>query len=177
MFQDKAYELVMKGNTVESLKITLEKVAEVAGNVFMVLEYLNMYGLTVTDAAVNKLCQLKNHKNWGAVHSQLIDTLQWLSDDSRCILKNFDGITSSNDSVRAISDNFTIIHLSTTAKENKNIFEFVTTSASYSFHMKLPEEPARGYSKCGFVVEVIVGDQMVIDRSPVHCAGLIVPQS
>ena len=136
------YKQVMN-DTVEA---SLEIAAALSCNLYMLLEYVDYNGLHVTDAIlVDTLCKIRKERTWGTIHPQFIDSLNRLSPEFKQLLKENTDITSSTDSVCTFAE----------PEEITNKFEFVTRSALYEFHMKLPGQSACDIeSECGFVVEV-----------------------
>ena len=82
---------VVPGTNVE---ITLEHVADVSCNLYMLLEYMARKGEQVTDSVLEKLRELMRVKGWNPVHPEFVDSLLNMSDESRLMSSNSADITS-----------------------------------------------------------------------------------
>ena len=128
------------GLDVKGLK-TIEKVAAVSCNLYMVLEFINVEDIDVTASLIHKLHGLVSERGWRPVHSQFLESLYWMSDEEKDMLRETTiGITADAHSVRVISEDI------------PSDFSFLTNSAMYRFEMAQPH--CNEVSKCGFLVEV-----------------------
>ena len=136
----------------------LDNVAAKSCNMYMVLEYLDMCGVEITDAVLEKLQGFRRGRRWDPVNPEFLEGLQCnMSDESKSAV-----VTSTAHSIRVVCD------------KEPSIWEFLTTSATYKFKIEVPGQSAsESEQESGILVQVTTGSnvnqtefdmQLIVDK-------------
>ena len=121
---------------------TLENVATVSCNLYMVLKWMDHKLWSITDDIIRKLMDLKREKGWNPVHPRFVKSLD-LCDKSKRLVRRCKDLVSSAGNVFVVS------------KEGRMDWDLIKSSTLNKFHMKHEEPCDKDWdSKCGFLVGV-----------------------